>query len=138
VAAARRIASCLSALGHDALTSHLLRDDVEEAESAVGDGEVFARVLAWLESCGVLIAEASGSSYGVGFEIGYVTGRARATGQRVCVFYDAAVPNRVSAVVTGYHGAFGEAVGYASLDDLDAMVRERFSGSRPAATVNPG
>jgi hypothetical protein len=34
-----------------------------------------------------LVAEAFGSSYGVGFEVGYVIGRAASTGQRVVLLY---------------------------------------------------
>jgi len=40
---------------------------------------VYRRDLDWLSCCDVLIAEASGSSHGVGFEVGYVIGRARDT-----------------------------------------------------------
>src|SRR6266849_2935055 len=78
----------LQRLGHDVLTTHLLADDVEAAESKLSEHDVFRRDLDWLSRCDVLVAEASGSSYGVGFEVGYVLGRAQATGQRVILLYD--------------------------------------------------
>ena len=49
----------------------------------------------------VLIAEASGSSYGVGFEVGYVLGRVAETGQRVLLLYDAQRRDRVSRLIAG-------------------------------------
>ncbi len=134
VEAARRIATRLQALGHDVLTSHLLRDDVEQVEASATDRDVYARDLRWLESCDALVAEASGSTYGVGFEVGYLTGRAPLTGQRVCVFYEAAARDRVSRLVTGYHSPHGDAVAYGSLDELDALVCRRF-GPAPAGTL---
>jgi nucleoside 2-deoxyribosyltransferase len=82
--AARLIAQRLTALGHQILTSHLLADDVDEAEASFGDREVFERDLWWLDASDVLIAEASGSTYGVGFEVGYIVGRAPHSCQLTC------------------------------------------------------
>ena len=65
--------------GHEVLTTHLLADNVETAESAAHRARRLPRDLAWLTACDVLVAEASGSSYGVGFEVGYVP---RARGRR--------------------------------------------------------
>jgi nucleoside 2-deoxyribosyltransferase len=88
-------------MGHTVLTRHLLADDPDSDEANLPEREVFERDLRWLESADVLIADASGSSYGVGFEVGYVIGRAAATGQRVLVLYDAERRDRVSRLVSG-------------------------------------
>lgn len=45
------------------LTRHLLADDVDRAESALTEEQVYRRDLEWLSQCDVLVAEASGSSY---------------------------------------------------------------------------
>ena len=55
-------------MGHRVLTRHLLAGDADGGEARLTEREVFERDLRWLESADVLIAEASGSSYGVGFE----------------------------------------------------------------------
>ena len=99
--AARRLCGLLQERGHVVLTTHLLEDDVEAAESALSARAVFERDLRWLDSVDLLIAEASGSSYGVGFEVGYVLGRAAHTGQRVLLFYDAARAAAVSRMLAG-------------------------------------
>ncbi len=126
VVAARVIAERLRALGHETLTSHLLVDDVERAEGAVTEGEVYERDRRWLDECHALVAEASGSSYGVGFEVGYVTGRAAATGQRVFVLYDAARRDQVSRLVSGFSTAHGATCAYESLDQVEAFIDRHF------------
>lgn len=101
VAAGRAICERLERHGHEVLTTHLLADDVEVAESALGEQDVYRRDLDWLSSCDVLVAEASGSSYGVGFEVGFVLGRAARTGQRVVLLYDSARRSAISRLITG-------------------------------------
>jgi 2'-deoxynucleoside 5'-phosphate N-hydrolase len=101
VTMARALADALECLGHTVLTRHLLADDVETGESALTERAVFERDLQWLDSADMLIAEASGSSYGVGFEVGYVLGRAEATGQRVLLLYDVQRRSMVSRLISG-------------------------------------
>ena len=98
---ARSLADALEGMGHTVLTRHLLEDDVETAESALTERDVFERDLRWLESADLLVAEASGSSYGVGFEVGFVLGRSTATGQRVLLLYDSARRRLVSRLISG-------------------------------------
>ena len=122
VTAARALHDLLVRRGHDVLTSHLLADDADAAEGLLSEREVFERDIAWLESADLLIAEASGSSYGVGFEVGYVLGRASATGQRVILLYDEARRPYVSRLISGNcHGACAT-YSYRSADDLLRFV----------------
>ena len=118
VGASRAICERLQRHGHEVLTTHLLADDVETAESTLTESEVFRRDLAWLTACDVLVAEASGSSYGVGFEVGYVLGRARETGQRVVLLYDQARRHAVSRLITGNDDDACTTFGYGSLEEL--------------------
>ena len=77
--AGRAICQRLQRLGHEVLTTHLLTEYVDRVEAELTEEQVYRRDLDWLSCCDVLIAEASGSSHGVGFEVGYVIGRARDT-----------------------------------------------------------
>lgn len=122
VAAGRAICALLQRHGHEVLTTHLLDDDVDEAESALAASDVFRRDLAWLERCDLLVAEASGSSYGVGFEVGYVLGRARETGQRVILLYDAARRDRVSRLIAGNCDGRCATFAYRSLAELERFI----------------
>jgi nucleoside 2-deoxyribosyltransferase len=128
VVAGRAIGARLQHHGHEVLTTHLLRDDVETAESQLTERDVFERDLEWLSRCDVLVAEASGSSYGVGFEVGYVLGRAAQTGQRVVLLYDTERRHAVSRLITGNSDAACTTLGYSSIDELVALIDERFAG----------
>ncbi|MEO8678988.1 MAG: nucleoside 2-deoxyribosyltransferase [Vicinamibacterales bacterium] len=125
VAAGRAIAERLEALGHEVLTKHLLVDEVESNEAKLTDEAIYRRDLDWVSSCDLLIAEASGSSYGVGFEVGFVLGRSGQSGQRVLVLYDVARRRAVSRLITGNAHPACRTTGYASLDELRSAV-DRF------------
>jgi len=129
VAAGRAIAEGLQRHGHEVLTTHLLADDAETAEGALTESAVFRRDIDWLSGCDVLVAEASGSSYGVGFEVGYILGRASTTGQRVVLCYDRARRGVISRLITGNDHAHCTTFEYASLDDLAAFIDRRFAAS---------
>jgi 2'-deoxynucleoside 5'-phosphate N-hydrolase len=122
VDAARVIAAHLLRLGHDVLTTHLLADEVDAAESALTEAHVFRRDIEWLSSCDLIVAEASGSSYGVGFEVGYVLGRAPHSGQRVLLVYDRARRSAISRLITGNCDGACATFGYGSLDELVAFL----------------
>jgi nucleoside 2-deoxyribosyltransferase len=101
IAGLRALADRLERDGHTIMTKHLLDDAVDSAEAALSAREVYERDIAWLESCDLLIAEASGSSYGVGFEVGYVLARSDRTPQRVVLLYRADRVNRISRFIPG-------------------------------------
>ncbi len=131
--AVREIVSRLERHGHEVLTAHLMRDDVEAVESRLGEDEVYARDLAWLDACDAIVAEASGSSYGVGFEVGYVLGRARETGQRVFLLYDVRRRGSISRLIPGNTDPRCVTFGYSSLADLGAFVDQHFRLSQAKA-----
>ena len=126
VLAGRAICERLQRHGHEVLTTHLLADNVDSAEARITEHQVFRRDLEWLTSCDVLVAEASGSSYGVGFEVGYVLGRAETTGQRVILLYDTARRDKVSRLITGNDDAACTTFGYGSIDELTAFIDTTF------------
>jgi nucleoside 2-deoxyribosyltransferase len=131
IALTRALADRIEALGHTVLTRHLLLDDVEAQEGALSERAVFERDLRWLESADVLIAEASGSSYGVGFEVGYVIGRAAQSCQRVLLLYDAARRPLVSRLIAGNTHPACTTYPYRDAADLLHFV-EVFLAERPA------
>jgi nucleoside 2-deoxyribosyltransferase len=126
----RLIADLLEQLGHTVLTRHLLLDDVDAQEGQLSEREVFERDLRWLDAADVLIAEASGSSYGVGFEVGYVIGRAAQTAQRVLLLYDAARRPFVSRLIAGNSHPACTTYPYRDSGDLLQFVRV-FLAERP-------
>jgi nucleoside 2-deoxyribosyltransferase len=126
VAAGRQLADGLRARGHRILTEHLLRDDVESAESALSEEAIFTRDLEWLDACDALVAEASASSFGVGFEAGYVIARAAETGKRVYLLYDTSRASRISRLILGNCHPACLRVPYASDKDIEAFLDNYF------------
>jgi hypothetical protein len=113
VEAAKKIVGILESMGHEVLTSHLLGEDPREADRRLPPQDVFARDMRWLALCDIFIAEVSGSSFGLGFEAGYLLG---ATPKKAILFYDCAVnilldagDDRLSlAVISFIHQASSE------------------------------
>lgn len=126
----RVVADLLEQLGHTVLTRHLLLDEVEAREGTLSERAVFERDVQWLEMADVLIAEASGSSYGVGFEVGYVIGRSAQTAQRVLLLYDAARRPFVSRLIAGNTHPACTTYPYRDREDLLQFVRV-FMAERP-------
>ena len=130
ITTARHIHDCLVGLGHDVLTGHLLEDDVDAAESGLRDREVFSRDVRWLESAGAIVAEASGSSFGVGFEVGYTLGRASETGQRVLLLYDASRRGRISRLISGLSDTRAQVLAYESPDEIGPFLEQHLGAAR--------
>jgi nucleoside 2-deoxyribosyltransferase len=136
VAVSRLLGDLLEEFGHTVLTRHLLLDDADAQEGQLSEREVFERDVRWLHDADVLIAEASGSSYGVGFEVGYVAGRAAETGQRVLLLYDASRRPFVSRLITGNTHPACTTYPYRDREDLLQFVRV-FMAERPGVLDPP-
>ena len=124
LAAGRAVCDLLQRRGHTVLTTHLIGDDPDETETSLTEDEVYARDIRWLESADLLIAEASGSSYGVGFEVGYVLGRSAQTQQRVLVLYAAARRSAISRMIAGASHPAYTVHDYATIEDLLRIVED--------------
>jgi hypothetical protein len=122
LSAARALADLLERQGHVVLTRHLLADDVEAFESTLSERAVFERDVRWLNAADLLVAEASGSTYGVGFEVGYVLGRAERSGQRVLLLYDAARRPLISRLIAGNAHGWCTTYPYRDTEDLMRFV----------------
>jgi nucleoside 2-deoxyribosyltransferase len=84
IVTARKIVGLLLEMGHEVLTRHLVEDNAWEQDRALTPKEVYLRDITWLDHCDAFLAEVSGSSFGVGFETGYLLG---ATSKKVALFY---------------------------------------------------
>lgn len=120
VEAAKKIVGILQSMGHEVLTSHLTRDDAWEADRRMPPEEVFARDMTWLAQCDIFIAEVSGSSFGVGFETGYLLG---ATPKKTILFYERAVERKISLLIIGNRHPNCILAPYSRLDELNELVR---------------
>jgi 2'-deoxynucleoside 5'-phosphate N-hydrolase len=127
VEALRGLVALLERDGHTILTKHLLDDNVDSAEAALTERQVYQRDIKWLEACDLLIADASGSSYGVGFEVGYVLGRSDRSNQRVLVLYHADRQPVISRLIAGNCHARCTTVAYRDGEELARTVAAHLS-----------
>jgi nucleoside 2-deoxyribosyltransferase len=120
VEAAKKILVALQSLGHEVLTSHLVSENAWEADRRVSPQEVFARDMNWLDQCDVFIAEVTGSSFGLGFETGYLLG---ATAKKTILFFEQDARHRISLLITGNTHPNCILMSYSRLEELDQLVR---------------
>jgi nucleoside 2-deoxyribosyltransferase len=124
---ARKVVQLLEELGHEVLTRHLVDDNAWEADRSIGPQDVFRRDMAWLGECDLFIAEVSGSSFGLGFETGYLLG---ATGKKVVLLYRRELENKVSLLITGNTHPNCTLVPYGSFEEIGAYITGNIPGGR--------
>ncbi len=120
VETARSMVQCLEDLGHEVLTRHLVRDDARAGDRLLGSQAVYQRDMAWLRQCALFVAEVSGSSFGLGFEAGYLLG---ATATKVILFYSLNVKEKISFLITGNTHPNCTLVPYSSLAEVEALIK---------------
>jgi hypothetical protein len=128
--AARKIVQLVVQMGHDVLTRHLVEDNAWEADRLITPKEVYVRDMKWLEQCDLFMAEVSGSSFGLGFETGYLLG---ATAKKVVLFYRRDVETKISLLITGIAHPNCTLAPYSDLSEIEIWIRNNLSQleSRP-------
>ena len=117
---ARKIVRLLEDLGHEVLTKHLVDDNAWDADRAISAQDVFRRDMAWLELSDMFIAEVSGSSFGLGFEAGYLLG---STQKQVILLYRRERQAKVSLLITGNTHPNCTLVPYEDYEEVEAGLR---------------
>ena len=120
---ARKVVRLLEQLGHKVLTRHLVEENAWEADRRISAQQVYRRDMAWLELCDLFIAEVSGSSFGLGFEAGYLLG---ATNKRVILLYQRELEQRVSLLISGNSHRNCTIVPYATVEEVEKFITENF------------
>jgi len=121
---ARKIVELVIQMGHEVLTRHLVEDNAWEADRLIAPQEVYLRDMNWLQQCDVFIAEVSGSSFGLGFETGYILG---ATAKRVVLFYRRDVETKISLLITGMAHPNCKLVPYSGFGEVETWIRSNLS-----------
>ena len=116
---ARRVVELLEEYGHVVLTRHLVDANAWEADRLISPQDVYRRDMAWLEQCDLFIAEVSGSSFGLGFETGYLLG---ATNKKVILLYRREFEQRISLLITGNTHANCTLVPYATVEEVEQFI----------------
>jgi len=117
--AARRIVQWLEEMGHEVLTRHLVSDQAWEMDRRIPPQQVYERDMKWLAEADLLLAEVSGSSFGLGFESGYVLG---SSSKRAILFYRADLAERISRMITGNTHPNCTLVAYREWEMIEAVL----------------
>jgi hypothetical protein len=92
--------------------------------------------MAWLRQCDLFIAESSGSSFGVGFEAGYLLGAATA---KVILFYNSNLKDKLSFLITGNSHPNCAVVPYTSFAEVEAFIRDHVGRAKtPSGAAREG
>lgn len=116
---ARKIVELLERGGHEVLTRHLVSEDAWESDRLLSPQDVYLRDMNWLRQCDLFLAEASGSSFGIGFEAGYVLG---ATTKKVMLFYRRDPEKKISLLITGNKHPNCAVVPYSSFGEIETVI----------------
>ena len=120
VIVARKIVGILEEMRHEVLTRHLVEENAWETDRSIPPKEVYLRDMKWIEQCDMFIAEVSGSSFGLGFETGYLLG---ATTKKVVLFYRRDVESKISLLITGNSHPNCRLVPYSELNEVELWIR---------------
>jgi hypothetical protein len=118
---ARRIVVWLEAAGHTVLTRHLVSDTARADDRALAPQAVYERDMRWLADSDLFIAEVSGSSFGLGYEAGYVLGSSE---KRAILFYRADAAERISLLITGNTHPRCKAAAYTTFDEIAEVLAD--------------
>lgn len=103
---------------HEVPTAHLAESGVTGREAVIAPGDVYARDIAWIRSCDILIAEVSMPSHGVGYEIGFCLG----LGKPVLALYQEG--RKVSKMISGNPDPNLSVKSYATSEAAVVQIRE--------------
>jgi len=112
------IVAALVGDGHEVPTAHLAESGVSAREAELPPQEVYARDVAWIRACNVLIAEISVPSHGVGYEIGFALG----LGKRVLALHQEG--RKVSKMISGNSDPNLTMTMYQTPEDAVNQIRE--------------
>jgi len=121
---ARRVVQLLEGAGHEVLTRHLVDDNAWERDRLITPQEIFARDMKWLQECDLFIAEVSGSSFGIGFETGYLLGSSH---KKAILFFRCEIEKSISLLITGNTHPNCTLVPYGNENEVENFVRDSLS-----------
>jgi hypothetical protein len=121
---ARRVVRLLEEAGHEVLTRHLVDDNAWEKDRLITPQEIFARDMKWLQQCDLFIAEVSGSSFGIGFETGYLLGSSH---KKAILFFRCEIEKSISLLITGNTHPNCILVPYNNENEVETFVRDGLS-----------
>lgn len=120
VTVARRLVELLEAMGHEVLTRHLVSDTAAQMDRSITPQAVYERDMNWLRQSDIFIAEVSGSSFGLGYEAGYILG---SSNKKAVLFYRREAAARISLLITGNTHPNCTLIPYSEPEEIEGQLR---------------
>jgi nucleoside 2-deoxyribosyltransferase len=117
---ARRLVELLEGMGHEVLTRHLVSDTAAQMDRTITPQAVYERDMNWLCQSDIFVAEVSGSSFGLGYEAGYVLG---SSDKKAVLFYRRESVPRISLLITGNTHPNCRLIPYSEPEEIEAQLR---------------
>jgi nucleoside 2-deoxyribosyltransferase len=117
---ARRLVELLEGMGHTVLTRHLVEDNAAQMDRTITPQVVYERDMNWLCQSDIFVAEVSGSSFGLGYEAGYVLG---SSDKKAVLFYRREAVSRISLLITGNTHPNCRLIPYSEPEEIEAQLR---------------
>ena len=89
-------------------------------ERLISPQDVYRRDMAWLEQCDLFIAEVSGSSFGLGYEAGFLLG---SSARRAVLFYRRDATDRISLLITGNTHPNCTLAPYSAFEEIETVLQ---------------
>ncbi len=119
---AKEIVNMLKEKGHDVMTEIFLSDNAEDNNGLSGK-EIFNRNIGWLGACDVIVSEVSGSSFGIGYEIGYILG---GTDKKAFILFESNASPKISLMATANTHKNAVICSYDNLGGIRKFIDEHF------------
>jgi 2'-deoxynucleoside 5'-phosphate N-hydrolase len=132
---ARRIVLLQEEMGHEVLTRLLVDDNAWAEDRLISPQEVYRRDIAWLQQCDLFLAEVSGSSFGLGFEAGYLLG---ATAKKVILFYRLELEKKISRLIKGNTHSNCTLGRYSRTEEVETFFKTNLHPDESCAGVSGG
>jgi nucleoside 2-deoxyribosyltransferase len=110
--------------GHGEVLTEHIGQVTEEFEAGISEVEIFKRDVAWLEETDVVVAEVTGPSLGVGYEIGIAETLEKPI---LCLYEETG--KKISAMILGNEGLTLR--GYSELSEAYAFIDEFLDSYKP-------
>ncbi|MCU0342998.1 MAG: nucleoside 2-deoxyribosyltransferase [Ignavibacterium sp.] len=116
------IVRIVESMGHTALSE---KSSKFSSTILLSDKQIYTRDVKWIDGSKIMIAEVSGPSIGVGFEISYALFVKKMP--VLAVFHNEA--GQISSMITGCTNPLLEIKKYSNVDDLTSIVKKFIANS---------
>ena len=111
------IVRIVESMGHTALSE---KSSKFSSTILLSDKQIYTRDIKWIDGSKIMIAEVSGPSLGVGFEVSYALFVKKIP--VLAVYHDQA--GQISSMITGFTNALLQVKKYSNIDDLTSTIKK--------------